>query len=63
VATAARGGARNAGLPAHSILASADPARQAKLIAFKRNLAADSRRGGRGLRATLAAKNRPSAKT
>lgn len=63
VATVAIGGARNAGLLAISILASADPALQAKLIAFKRNLAADSRRRGRELRATLAAKNRPSAKT
>ena len=63
VATVAIGGARNAGLLAISILASADPALQAKLIAFKRNLAADSRRRGRELRATLAAKIRPSAKT
>jgi phosphoribosylaminoimidazole carboxylase PurE protein len=63
VATIGLSGARNAGLPARSILPSADPARPAKLIAFKRNLAADSRRRGRDLRATLAAKNRPSAKT
>ncbi|MEY2879201.1 MAG: hypothetical protein RLZZ15_1581 [Verrucomicrobiota bacterium] len=57
VATVAIGGARNAGLLAISILAASDPVLQAKLIAFKRSLAADSRRRGRKLHATLAAKH------
>ena len=63
VATLAIGGARPAGRLAFSLLASTDPALQAKRIAFQRNLAADSRRRGRVPRATRAAKNRPSAKT
>ena len=54
VATVAIGGGRNAGLLAISILASSDAALQAKLIAFKRNLAAESRRRGRALRAKIA---------
>ncbi len=56
VATVAIGGARNAGLLALSILASSDPALQAKIIQFKRNLAAESRRCGRELRARIASK-------
>jgi 5-(carboxyamino)imidazole ribonucleotide mutase len=54
VATVAIGGARNAGLLALSILASSDPALQAKVIQFKQNLAAESRRRGRELRARIA---------
>ena len=57
VATVAIGGARNAGLLAISILASADPALQAKIIQFKLNLAAESRRRGRELRARIASKD------
>jgi 5-(carboxyamino)imidazole ribonucleotide mutase len=55
VATVAIGGARNAGLLAISILASSDPALQTQLIAFKQNLARESRRRGRALRARIAA--------
>ena len=56
VATVAIGGARNAGLLAVSILASSDPALQAKVIQFKQKLAAESRRRGRELRARIASK-------
>jgi len=62
VATVAIGGARNAGLLAIAILASSDQALQARLIAFKQNLAADSRRRGRELRARLAANELPHVK-
>ena len=54
VATVAIGGAHNAGLLALSILASSDPVLQAKVIRFKQNLAAESRRRGRELRARIA---------
>lgn len=60
VATVAIGGARNAGVLALSILASADPALQAKVIEFKRSLAAESRRRGRELRGRIAPKKAPS---
>ena len=56
VATVAIGGGRNAGLLALSILATSDPALQAKVVQFKQNLAAESRRRGQALRARLAAK-------
>jgi 5-(carboxyamino)imidazole ribonucleotide mutase len=56
VATVAIGGARNAGLLAISILASSDKKLQAKLIAFKQNLAAESRSRGRKLQALVTAK-------
>jgi 5-(carboxyamino)imidazole ribonucleotide mutase len=56
VATVAIGGARNAGLLALSILASSDPALQAKVIQFKQRLVAESRRRGRELRVRIAFK-------
>jgi 5-(carboxyamino)imidazole ribonucleotide mutase len=56
VATVAIGGARNAGLLAISILASSDKKLQAKLIAFKQNLAAESRSRGRKLQALVTPK-------
>ena len=43
VATVAIGGARNAGLLAVQIIASADPALQERLLAYKASLAAQSR--------------------
>jgi 5-(carboxyamino)imidazole ribonucleotide mutase len=62
VATVAIGGGRNAGLLAVSILASSDPALQAKVLQFKRNLAAESRRRRRELSARLARPKASSAK-
>ncbi len=53
VATVAIGGARNAGLLAVSILASSQPALQAKVLQFKQRLAEESRRRGKDLRARL----------
>lgn len=49
VATVAIGGGRNAGLLAVEILAASDPALQAKVLAFKKRLAAESRAKNRGL--------------
>jgi 5-(carboxyamino)imidazole ribonucleotide mutase len=49
VATVAIGGGRNAGLLAISILAASDSKLLAKLVAFKRKLAAESRQRGRRL--------------
>lgn len=54
VATVAIGGARNAGLLAVAILAARDPALQAKLIRFRRELASQSRARGRRLQAIRA---------
>jgi 5-(carboxyamino)imidazole ribonucleotide mutase len=54
VATVAIGGARNAGLLAVAILASSDAALQARLVTFKKSLAAESRKRGRQLRTKLA---------
>ena len=53
VATMAIGGGRNAGLLAVSILASGHPALTAKVLAFRRRLAAESREKGRRLRAKV----------
>ncbi len=63
VATVAIGGARNAGLLAISVLASSDPTLQAKLIQFKQDLARESRRRGRELRARIAGESQASTKT
>lgn len=63
VATVAIGGARNAGLLAISVLASSDPALQARLIQFKQDLARESRRRGRELRARIKVGGPTSAKT
>ena len=49
VATVAIGGARNAGLLAVEILASSDSALQAKVIRFRRQLAAKARQSNRTL--------------
>jgi len=49
VATVAIGGARNAGLLAVQILATANPALQRKLLAFKTRLAKESRAKNRNL--------------
>jgi 5-(carboxyamino)imidazole ribonucleotide mutase len=49
VATVAIGGARNAGLLAVQIIAVGNPALQAKLVAFKRRLAEESRAKNRNL--------------
>jgi 5-(carboxyamino)imidazole ribonucleotide mutase len=49
VATVAIGGARNAGLLAVEILASSDPALQAKVIRFRRRQAAKARQSNRTL--------------
>ena len=57
VATVAIGGAKNAGLLAVSILASNDSKLLAKVIAFKTNLANESRQRGRKLQASLLKKN------
>ena len=57
VATVAIGGAKNAGLLAISILASNDSKLLAKVIAFKTNLANESRQRGRKLQANLLKKN------
>jgi len=54
VATVAIGGARNAGLLAVSILAVSDARLLAELVAFKKRLAAESRKRGRKLAARLA---------
>ncbi|MCP5515899.1 MAG: 5-(carboxyamino)imidazole ribonucleotide mutase [Verrucomicrobiales bacterium] len=51
VATVAIGGGRNAGLLAVQILAAADPGLQQRVLAFKRELAAESRAKGRRLQA------------
>jgi 5-(carboxyamino)imidazole ribonucleotide mutase len=56
VATVAIGGARNAGLLAMSILAAYDSKLLAKVIAFKSNLAVESRKRGRKLQANLSRK-------
>jgi 5-(carboxyamino)imidazole ribonucleotide mutase len=53
VATVAIGGARNAGLLAIAMLATSDSKLLAKLIAFKRKLAAESRQRGRKLQFNL----------
>ena len=53
VATVAIGGARNAGLLAVAILGASDEKLRAKLVAFKRKLAAESRKRGRTLQARL----------
>jgi 5-(carboxyamino)imidazole ribonucleotide mutase len=53
VATVAIGGARNAGLLAVAILAASDDVLQAKVLAFKKKLAAESRQRGRRLSDTL----------
>ena len=53
VATVAIGGARNAGLLAIAMLATSDSKLLAKLIAFKRKLAAESRQRGRKLQLNL----------
>jgi 5-(carboxyamino)imidazole ribonucleotide mutase len=55
VATVAIGGARNAGLLAASILATSDARLLAKVLAFKKQLAAESRKRGDKLRASLQA--------
>ena len=57
VATVAIGGAKNAGLLAVSILASNDSKLLAKVIAFKTNLANESRQRGRKLQANLLKKS------
>ena len=62
VATVAIGGGRNAGLLAISILATSDPKLQAKLIAFKENLAAESRQRGRELQAQIVTNKKSGAK-
>jgi 5-(carboxyamino)imidazole ribonucleotide mutase len=53
VATVAIGGARNAALLAVAILAASDDVLQAKVLAFKKKLAAESRQRGRRLSDTL----------
>ena len=53
VATVAIGGAKNAGLLAVSILAASDSNLLAKMVAFKRKLAAESRARGRKLKSSL----------
>ena len=53
VATVAIGGARNAGLLAIAMLATSDSKLLAKLVAFKRKLAAESRQRGRKLQLNL----------
>jgi 5-(carboxyamino)imidazole ribonucleotide mutase len=53
VATVAIGGGRNAGLLAVAILAASEPRLQARVIRFKRRLAAESRARGRKLQANL----------
>ena len=53
VATVAIGGARNAGLLAIAMLATSDSKLLAKLVAFKRKLAAESRQRGRKLQFNL----------
>lgn len=53
VATVAIGGARNAGLLAVSILAASNSGLLAKVLAFKKQLAAESRQRGRNLLANL----------
>ena len=53
VATVAIGGARNAGLLAVAMLATSDSKLLAKLVAFKRKLAAESRQRGRKLQLNL----------
>jgi 5-(carboxyamino)imidazole ribonucleotide mutase len=53
VATVAIGGARNAGLLAVSILAANNSALLAKVLTFKKQLAAESRQRGRNLLANL----------
>ena len=53
VATVAIGGARNAGLLAVAILGASDEKLRAKLVAFKRKLAAESRKRGRTLQTRL----------
>ena len=53
VATVAIGGGRNAGLLAVAILAASEPGLQARVIRFKRRLAAESRARGRKLQANL----------
>lgn len=53
VATMAIGGARNAGLMAVGILGASDPRLLAKILRFRRRLAAESRARGRSLVATL----------
>jgi 5-(carboxyamino)imidazole ribonucleotide mutase len=57
VATVAIGGAKNAGLLAVSILAANNSKLLAKLIAFKTNLANESRQRGRKLQVNLLKKN------
>ena len=52
-ATVAIGGARNAGLLAIAMLATSDSKLLAKLVAFKRKLAAESRQRGRKLQLNL----------
>ena len=54
VATVAIGGARNAALLAISILAGTDQKMMAKLIRFRRRIAAESRARNRKLRRTVA---------
>jgi len=61
VATVAIGGARNAGLLAVSILGASDERLQTEVIAFKRKLAAESRKRGRNLRLSLTQETRHSA--
>ena len=58
VATVAIGGGRNAGLLAVSILGASDKRLQAKVIAFKRKLAAESRTRGRNLSISLTQESR-----
>jgi 5-(carboxyamino)imidazole ribonucleotide mutase len=53
VATVAIGGGRNAGLLAISVLATSNSKLLAKLVAFKRKLAAESRQRGRKLQLNL----------
>jgi 5-(carboxyamino)imidazole ribonucleotide mutase len=53
VATVAIGGAKNAGLLAVSIIGASDKQLQAKVIAFKRKLAAESRQRGHKLKSSL----------
>jgi 5-(carboxyamino)imidazole ribonucleotide mutase len=60
VATVAIGGARNAGLLAVSILGAGDHRLHAAVMAFKRKLAAESRKRGRKLARSLAPESCPS---
>jgi 5-(carboxyamino)imidazole ribonucleotide mutase len=53
VATVAIGGAKNAGLLAVSILGASDKRLQAKVLAFKRKLAVESRQRGKKLKSSL----------